>query len=842
MPFNIGAVSGEHKTDFKVVALVAIVFFLLIGLIGLWTWRLNREVKRRKFAELEIERALGMLQLVLDTVPIGVFWQDKMGRFLGCNRNFSNMLGIASPFELVGKAYSDIPGTEFSEAHFLHNKQVIQDDTPLLGMGEQIVKSDGSRLFLRTNRITLHDRSGSVIGLLMTLEDVSAVRDSQIRNSAITEATLECLITIDHHGMIVDFNPAAEETFGYSRLEAVGASLGELIIPRRHHEAHYQGMEQYIKTGVGPILRKRIEISAMRRNGEEFPVELTVVPFEEGGQTYFLGSMRDISERKDLEAEKQRVTILLEDTINTLRARQLAMDLHASVTISDLNGIILFANEKFCEISQYSKEELIGNNHSMLKSGLHDEAYYKDMWSTISSGKVWQGEIINCRKDGEIYWLLATISPVLGEDGKPVQYISVRTDITSQRKTEYELDMARGRELSIGNQIQRTLLFGDVPSKVGTTELDVHTEPSMGIDGDFYEFFMHSPQMFDVVIGDVMGKGIPAALIGAAVKLQLNRVMTEQLSTSSRVPQPEQVINSLHRNISPQLIDLERFVTMAYVRCDLVRKEATIVDAGHTRTIFSSKKGMEFLTSDNLPLGVVETENYVQNKIRFASGDMLFLYSDGVTEAKNDQDEVFGEERLGNLINEMYLADIPATILSQAIRYQVREFEQMLSPSDDRTLVAVKFDSLERIQKDVTCFDLSWQTDALDRIRTEVNQASLKAGLSDDAAGALTLAGFEVVTNILRHATQLLADATLHCNIEDRDNDLSLIIYYVGEPFFPQDIEPDFSGDSDGGFGLYIIRNSVDEVIFDSPATGVCRVVMRKHKHGASPNDKGVPN
>lgn len=835
------SITYEHATDYQLLAWVSGISLFVISMILLWGWRLRREITRRQAAEAEIERAHGMLQLVLDTVPIAVLWQDKQRHFLGSNISFAQMVGLRSPRQLMGKNYSDITDHTFSDAHFEQNERAMNADQSILGVGEQIKRENGSVIWVRSNRVPLHDENGVVVGLLTTFEDVSKVRDSQLRNVAITEGTLECLITIDDQGIIVDFNPASEATFGYSKKEAIGQKMGELIIPPQHRAAHDHGIAHFHRTGHGPILRKRIEITAIRKSGEEFPIELSVVPFEESGQTYFLGSIRDISERKLLEYEQERVTILLEETVNKLKARQLAMDQHASVTIGDLDGNILYVNNKFCEICQYTREELIGKNHSILKSGLHDQAFYKDMWDTIKAGKVWHGEIINRKKNGELYWLVATISPVLGENGLPVQYISVRTDITAQRKTEIELDLARARELAIGSQIQRTLLFGNVPPFMGGTVIDVHTEPSMGVDGDFYEFLGHGPEVFDIAIGDVMGKGIPAALIGAAVKQQLNRVMTEELASHAhkdQLPEPQTIINALHLNLTPQLIRLERFVTMAYIRCNLLQKQITIVDAGHTQAIISSKHGVDFIHGDNLPLGVLAEECYAQRQVDYAEGDLLFLYSDGVTEAKSPEGEYFGEERLGELIRLMHKADIPASIFGQAIRKQVRQFEQMDSPSDDRTLVVLQFDRLKPAALPSIQFDLSWDMKQLQRLRQEIRAVSQVIGFDEDARDSMIIASFEVATNVLRHADQVLEDATLHCHLEAYEHSLSLTMYYVGELFQPSDFSPDFSGNSEGGFGLYIIENSVDEVRYDAPVNGVCRITLKKHNPG---HDQGVP-
>jgi diguanylate cyclase (GGDEF)-like protein/PAS domain S-box-containing protein len=133
----------------------------------------------------------------------------------------------------------------------------------------------------------------------------------------------------------------------------------------------------------------------------------------------------------------------LQEANHSLESLKLAMDQHDIVSIADVLGDITFVNDKFCQISQYTREELVGQNHRILNSGTHPASFFDEMWSTIASGKIWQGDVCNRNKNGSPYWVSSTIVPFLDDSGLPYQYISVRTDITAIK--EAELVLMRGK-------------------------------------------------------------------------------------------------------------------------------------------------------------------------------------------------------------------------------------------------------------------------------------------------------------------------------------------------------------------------------------------------------------
>ncbi len=162
-------------------------------------------------------------------------------------------------------------------------------------------------------------------------------------------------------------------------------------------------------------------------------------------------------------AERLRTEAALQQSLRQMADMKFALDQSSIMAITDVRGIITEVNDKFCELSGYSTEELIGQNHRIINSGYHSKTFFEQMWATISQGQVWQGEIKNHAKDGTYYWVATTIVPFLDDTGKPYQYIAIRFDITNLKETQEALRQSEER-------FRRAILDAPMPIMLHTED------------------------------------------------------------------------------------------------------------------------------------------------------------------------------------------------------------------------------------------------------------------------------------------------------------------------------------------------------------------------------------
>lgn len=268
---------------------------------------------------------------------------------------------------------------------------------------------------------------------------------SQRLHQAILDSANYAIIATDLDGTICTFNATAERWLGYRADEVVG-KLSPIII-HDVREIQYRaialsqelgreialGFEVFVAKAVLGEIEER-EWTYVRKDGSTFPVMLSISALrnECGEISGFVGISSDLTKRKQSEQD-------LHNTLRELAFQKFALDQSAIVAVTDLSGHITYANSKFCEISGYEESDILGKTHKLLNSGLHSHEFFANLWQTISQGKVWRGEVRNQRKDGSFYWTDSTITPLLDEQGMPVQYLAIRFDITDRKKAEETL-------------------------------------------------------------------------------------------------------------------------------------------------------------------------------------------------------------------------------------------------------------------------------------------------------------------------------------------------------------------------------------------------------------------
>ncbi len=278
----------------------------------------------------------------------------------------------------------------------------------------------------------LHDPV--IKGIVVNSRDVTERR----RTEEALEQSEELLRTVVTNAPVVLFSLDAEGTFTLSAgrgLETLGLRSDELV--GRSVFDVYAGAPEVLED-VRRSLAGEEFVGTSEVGGVIFETWYEPLRGEDGLVKGVIGVATDISER--MEAEEG-----LSQTLKELADLKFALDESAIVAITDQQGTITYVNDKFCEISGYSREELVGQDHRLVNSGHHPPEYIKGLWRTIARGGVWRGELKNRAKDGSIYWVDTTIVPFLDERGKPYQYAAIRYDVTARKVAEEALRESQER-------------------------------------------------------------------------------------------------------------------------------------------------------------------------------------------------------------------------------------------------------------------------------------------------------------------------------------------------------------------------------------------------------------
>jgi PAS domain S-box-containing protein len=305
--FGVWAESDDSNIGWLGVLSRAVALFLIGGLVGYFSDRLRSVLETVRGKEEQ-------LQSIIDNTTAVIYLKDEDGRYLLINRQFERLFHI-DRHEVIGKTDYDLFPRYMADAFRSNDRRTLKGGTAL-ELEEVAPHDDGPHTYISL-KFPVLDAAGASYGVCGISTDITtrkgteaALKEGQDRVRRILDTAHEAFVSMDGKGVIREWNSAAEETFGWPRAKVIGRPLAEVIIPPRFREAHQRGIEQFVKTGEGPLMSKRIELPALHRKGHELPVELTISPVKVQGGYLFNAFLHDVSERKRAEEDETRLTPL----------------------------------------------------------------------------------------------------------------------------------------------------------------------------------------------------------------------------------------------------------------------------------------------------------------------------------------------------------------------------------------------------------------------------------------------------------------------------------------------------------------------------------------------------
>jgi PAS domain S-box-containing protein len=387
---------------------------------------------------------------ISDLLPIGIYRTNPEGKILYANKALADILEYNLD-ELLNISVKDL----YWQSKDRDDKiQILTKSKENSICQEIILKTKSGKIILvKDTGNVIKDNNNKVVYFDGILEDISktkiaekALKESEARYKILTDITVEGII-IHKEGIIVDVNPSVQKITGYSSDFVKGKNLLDFI-----HPDSLDFVKSKLNTGFSGSFE--IKIICADKSSLDLEIEAKNVIIE--GEDYRVVAFRDINERKKIEKDNLALSTAIKQS-------------PTSVIITNTSGIIEYTNPKFTEVTGYTLEEVIGKNPNILKTGHTVSEDYKILWETISKGDTWRGEFLNKRKNGDHYWELASISPIIDEKGAVIKYIAVKEDITERKKTEEALIRSE-KELTQANATKNmffSIIAHDLKGPVG---------------------------------------------------------------------------------------------------------------------------------------------------------------------------------------------------------------------------------------------------------------------------------------------------------------------------------------------------------------------------------------
>jgi len=403
---------------------------------------LSEELQHSVISKDHLDDCRGFLQSIIDGLPHPICTNDVHGKYTHCNYAMAKLLGKQNPKDVIGKSVYDLYSREIAQN--LVEENMFHFETKAVDRREVLVPtSSGSRWFDSTI-FPVIDSTGAVNEIGTSLVDVHESRElrdslerSQLEMRILMDTVPEPISRTDRQGSYVYANRAYQTFVGVDPMTLIGSNQDESLPPHL-----YADMEPYVRLALAGEKVTYLLKNTIPTGGVAYVYTSHIPCFDSNGEVDgFVTMMVDLTKIKGAEERSLQEKRKFESLVNGLNQS-------AIVAVTDKAGTIQSVNDLFCKISGYSRDELIGANHRILKSEIHDQEFFRDMYRTIAGGQVWHGEVCNRRKDGSLYWVDTTITQVPAEGGK-MHYMAIRFDITARHEAVRQL-MASAKMSSLG--------------------------------------------------------------------------------------------------------------------------------------------------------------------------------------------------------------------------------------------------------------------------------------------------------------------------------------------------------------------------------------------------------
>jgi PAS domain S-box-containing protein len=357
---------------------------------------------------------------------------------------------------------------------------------------------------------------------------------------------------------------------------------------------------------------------------------------------------------------------------------QLVEQTAESIVLTDTRGIIQYVNPAFEATSGYSRAEVQGKTPRILKSGRHEEVFYRQMWEQVLRGSSFKGMVINRKKTGELYWTQQTITSMHDGRGGMTHFVSISRDVTELRKKQ-----AQEFQLQLARTVQQR--FYTVPPLLPGFDIGASAHPADETGGDYFDFILMADGSLLIALADAKGHGFSSALIMALTRAYVRCFASLQLEL-------DEILVQVNRMLIKDLTHGD-FVTLFLARLSATHQTLSYASAGHVPgLVFLSNGEMKYaLESTGPPLGLFPASDFsLRPTIRLDPGEIAVLLTDGVTEATAPLGNEFGSQRVIESIRA--LNNDSASNIADGIYRATRVFAKGDLQDDDITSVIIKVD------------------------------------------------------------------------------------------------------------------------------------------------------